>query len=147
MVFTPENVAICILNCDERISSVQSKIDSWKPYKNVLLLGAMCFDNEEDKSIFKLKDCDTEKIKNYENNIQLIKVEKLMYQSLAKRNNNAIFPILLQKYGDLMVNSYDISGNMVRLEGMEEQEHLEYCKSSLKQREYIEKLCKYGEHR
>lgn len=68
MVFTTENVANCILSCDERISSVQSKIDGWKLYERMLSIGAMCFDNEEEKSKFKLEDKYTEKIKNYENN-------------------------------------------------------------------------------
>jgi hypothetical protein len=96
---------------------------------------------------FKMEDKNAEKMKNYENNIQLIKVEKLIYQALTKSGNGAIFPKLFQKYSDLMGISYDISGNMVRLDGVEEQEYLEYCASSLKQRDYIKKVCFYGETR
>jgi len=94
-----------------------------------------------------MEDKNAELMKNYENNIQLIKVERLIYQALAKSGNGAIFPKLFQKYSDLMGISYDISGNMVRLDGVEEQEYLEYCASSLKQREYIQKLCLYGERK
>jgi hypothetical protein len=134
MAFTPQQISMCVASCDERIASIQSKLDSWKVYGKVLGLVS-----------FKMEDKNAEKMKNYENNIQLIKVEKLIYQALAKSGNGAIFPKLFQKYSDLMGISYDISGNMVRLDGVEEQEYLEYCASSLKQREYIQKLCLYGE--
>lgn len=147
MVFTTQQISNCIASCDERISSVQSKLDSWKLYGSILSLASGCYTKEEDKAVFNMEDKNAEKMKNYENNLQLIKVEKLVYQALGKEGNNAIFPKLFQKYSDLMANSYDISGNMVRLEGMEEQEYLEYCASSLKQREYIQKLCLYGEKR
>jgi len=147
MVFTPQQISMCIASCDERIASIQTKLDSWKVYGRVLGLVSSCYDKEEDKSVFKMEDKNAEKMKNYENNIQLIKVEKLIYQSLAKSGNGAIFPKLFQKYSDLMAVSYDISGNMVRLDGVEEQEYLEYCASSLNQRDYIKKICFYGETR
>ena len=145
MVFTPQQISMCVASCDERIASIQTKLNSWKLYGKVLELASSCYDKEEEKEGFKMEDKNAENMKNYENNIQLIKVEKLIYQSLAKSGNGAIFPKLFQKYSDLMGISYDISGNMVRLDGVEEQEYLEYCASSLKQREYIQKLCLYGE--
>jgi hypothetical protein len=136
MPFTPQQISMCIASCDERIASIQTKLNSWKVYGKVLGLVS-----------FKMEDKNAEKMKNYENNIQLIKVEKLIYQALTKSGNGAIFPKLFQKYSDLMGISYDISGNMVRLDGVEEQEYLEYCASSLKQRDYIKKVCFYGETR
>jgi len=147
MVFTPQQISMCIASCDERIASIQTKLDSWKVYDRVLGLVSSCYDKEEEREVFKMEDKNAEKMKNYENNIQLIKVEKLIYQSLTKSGNGAIFPKLFQKYSDLMGISYDISGNMVRLDGVEEQEYLEYCASSLKQRDYIKKVCFYGETR
>jgi len=147
MVFTPQQISMCVASCDERIASIQTKLDSWKVYDRVLGLVSSCYDKEEEREVFKMEDKNAEKMKNYENNIQLIKVEKLIYQSLTKSGNGAIFPKLFQKYSDLMGISYDISGNMVRLDGVEEQEYLEYCASSLKQRDYIKKVCFYGETR
>tara|TARA_R110002126_G_scaffold41650_1_gene121216 strand:+ start:830 stop:1183 length:354 start_codon:yes stop_codon:yes gene_type:complete len=114
-------------------------------YSGVLSLATGLYNKEEDKAVFKMEDKNTEKIRNYENNIQLVKVEKLIYQTLGKGAKGAIFQKLFQKYSDLMASSYDISGNMVRLEGISEGEYLEYCKESLEQREYIQALCLYGE--
>ena len=147
MVFTPQQISSCIASCDERIASIQSKLDSWKVYGKALSIAAMCYEKEEDKAVFEMEDKHAETIRNYENNIQLVKVEKLLYQALGKSGNGALFSKLFQKYSDLMANSYDISGNMVRFEGIGEQEYLEYCASSLKQREFIQKLCLYGEKR
>ena len=147
MAFTPQQISMCITSCDDRIASIQDKLEDWKVYNNMLSLVSMCYEKEDDKEIFKMEDKHAEKIKNYENNIQLIKVEKLVYQTLGKGASGVIFQKLFQKYSDLMTISYDISGNMVQFEGIEEQEYLEYCSSSLKQREYIQKLCIYGERR
>lgn len=134
MPFTPQQISNCVASCDERIASIETKLNNWKLYGKVLGIVSL-----------EMEDKNAELMKNYENNIQLIKVEKLIYQALAKSGNGAIFPKLFQKYSDLMGISYDISGNMVRLDGVEEQEYLEYCASSLKQREYIQKLCLCGE--
>lgn len=147
MTFTPQQITKCIASCDERIASIQSKLDSWNVYGRVLGITSALYEKEEKKNIFKIEDKNAEKMKNYENNIQLVKVEKMMYQTLGKEANGVIFKKLFQKYNDLMANSYDISGNMVVFGGIEEQEHLDYCTSSLKQREYIQKLCLYGENR
>ena len=136
MPFNPQQISKGVASCDERIASIQTKLNSWKVYGRVLGLVSL-----------EMEDKNAEKMKNYENNIQLIKVEKLIYQSLAKSGNGAIFPKLFQKYSDLMAISYDISGNMVRLDGVEDQEYLEYCASSLKQREFINMVCFYGETR
>ncbi len=136
MPFTPQQISNCVASCDERIASIETKLNNWKVYGKVLGIVSL-----------EMEDKNAELMKNYENNIQLIKVERLIYQALAKSGNGAIFPKLFQKYSDLMGISYDISGNMVRLDGVEEQEYLEYCASSLKQREYIQKLCLYGERK
>jgi hypothetical protein len=85
-------------------------------------------------------------IKNCENNIRLVNVEKLMYYALEK-DNRVIFPRLLAKYDELMVVSYDLSGNMVNSGLVPENEHLDWCKASLKQREYIKTMCEFGERR
>jgi hypothetical protein len=114
-------------------------------YSGVLSLASGLYDKEDDKAVFKMEDKNTEEIRNYENNIQLVKVEKLIYQTLGKGAKGAIFQKLFQKYSDLMASSYDISGNLVRLSGISEGEYLEYCKDSLQQRDYIQKLCLFGE--
>lgn len=131
-----ETIAECLASCDTRIASVTDKLSAWKVYGNVL----------------KLVDLDMEtkyqdNIKNYENNIKLIQTEKIIYNALLKKGNGALFPKLLAKYDDLMGISYDLSGNMVITGLNQEGDHLEYCSQSLAQREYIRKLCLYGERR
>ena len=136
-VFTPEMITICVTSCDERIASVQEKLNSWRIYGKVLSLVDLEMDTKYQ-----------EKIKNYENNIKLIQTEKLLYNSLNNpKSIRAIFPKLLSKYDELLGLSYDLSGNMVVTGLSPEGDHLEYCSSSLKQREYIRKLCLYGEKR
>jgi hypothetical protein len=43
-----------------------------------------------------------------------------------------------------MGGSYDMSGNLVLMNVNKETEHLDYCRDSLKQREYIKKICDGG---
>ncbi len=135
MVFTTEMLSKCVASCDERIASIQEKLDSWRVYGKVLNLVDLEMETKYQ-----------EKIQNYENNIKLVQVEKLLYNALAK-DNRAIFPRLLSKYDELMGVSYDLSGNMVITGLTPEGDHLEYCNQSLSQREYIRKLCLYGERR
>jgi hypothetical protein len=126
----------CIKSCDERISSIQEKLNEWIVYGKVLSI--VSFDLET-----KYQD----KLKNYENNIKLIKTEKLIYNALMKSNNSELFPKLLARYDELMGVSYDLSGNMVITGLVVEGDYLDYCKQSLDQREYIRTICSIGEHR
>jgi hypothetical protein len=136
-VFTPETISMCVASCDERITSIQDKLSSWRMYGNVLNLVDLEMET-------KYQD----KIQNYENNIKLVQTEKLLYNALANpKSQRAIFPKLLAKYDELMGVSYDLSGNMVITGLNVEGDHLEYCNQSLAQREYIRKLCLYGEKR
>lgn len=135
MVFTTEMLSKCVSSCDERIASIQEKLDSWRVYGKVLNLVDLEMETKYQDNI-----------QNYENNIKLVQVEKLLYNALAK-GNRAIFPRLLSKYDELMGVSYDLSGNMVITGLTPEGDHLEYCNKSLAQREYIRKLCLYGENK
>ena len=131
-----EVIAKCIASCDERIASVKDKLSSWKVYGKVLNLVDLEMETKYQ-----------EKIQNYENNIKLIQTEKIIYNALLKAGNNALFPKFLAKYDELMGVSYDLSGNMVLTGLNAEGDYLEYCNQSLAQREYIRKLCLYGERR
>jgi hypothetical protein len=148
-VFSAEMIARMTANCDERIASVQQKIDSWMPHQGIMGLMLNMYEekgDEEGISVFKNNKYD-DKVKNYENSIKLIQTEKLIYLALSKLGNGALFPKLLAKYDELMGVSYDLSGNMVNTGINQEGDHLTYCKQSLDQREYIRKLCLYGEKR
>ena len=130
-------------DCDERIASLQSKIDSWSAYKSVMGLMERTFEGEDKKVFSEAPQLD--KIKNYENDMSLVKTEKMIYNALSNSNSNKkIFKMLLAKYDELMGLSYDISGNMVINGLVPEGEHLDYCKESLTQREYIRKMCSFG---
>ena len=143
-VFPVDKVNQCIASCDERIASLQEKLDNWKGYKGVMGLMENLFSNEDDKNVFRYSP-QMDNVKNYENNIKLVKTEKLIYTSLRNTNSKKeIFKILLAKYDELMGISYDISGNMVRNGIIVEGDHIDYCKNSLDQREYIRKICCVG---
>ena len=141
MVFTTEMLLSCISSCEERIISIQSRIDSLKVFTNIL---SLVTDSCEKKVRY---NCNREEIKNYENNIKLINVEKLIYKALGNKDNSKLFPKLFQKYSELMTESYDMSGNMVKIGAIQEQEYLEFCSQSLAQRDYVRKMCFYGETR
>ena len=147
-VFPVDKVNQCIASCDERIASLQEKIDSWKGYKGVMGLMENLFSNEDDKNVFRYSP-KMDNVRNDENSMKLVKTEKLIYTSLRNTNSKKeIFKILLAKYDELMGISYDISGNMVRNGIIVEGDHIDYCKKSLDQREYIRKICciGYGEN-
>ncbi len=124
-------------SCDERIAKVQAKIDAWNPYFTMMNL---LLPNESTEKHRGRQD----KIKNYENNINLIKVEKLIYQTLIKPNNNKLFPLLLQKYESYMTESYALGEEMVKVGEMEEGDYIKYSKESLDQHKYIKTLCSIG---
>ncbi len=147
-MFPIEKLNECIASCDERIASVQSKLDKWKPYAGVMGLMANLYDKDEDKKVF-TESPQLDNVKNYENTIKLIKVEKMMWNAFKNKNSKKeIFKHILAKYDEVMSVSYDISGNMVMNNIAPEGEHLDYCKQSLEQREFIRKMCcvGYGGH-
>jgi hypothetical protein len=77
--------------------------------------------------------------------ISVIKTEKLIYTSILNPNTKKeIFKLLLAKFDELVNNTYDISGDMVREGKEEEGVYIDYCKESLDYRKYIYKMCCYG---
>lgn len=118
MLFDKDTINTVMTSCEERITSIQQQ-----------------FVKEPDKH------------EHHTNNIKLVELEKVIYQSLTKQNNSSLFPMLLRKYEELMEMSYQIAEDMVKNGVIKETSYLDYCKESLEQRDYIKKLCMYGEHR
>ncbi len=82
-----------------------------------------------------------------ENAIKSIQIEKLMYVSLTKVGNNALFPKLLAKYDELVMESYQIVDDRVQEGNSEEGYYLRLCEMSLKKREHLKQVCDCGMHR
>jgi hypothetical protein len=80
------------------------------------------------------------RVKHLEKGNELVKLEKLMYQTIQK-GNFALLPVLKTKYMDEMVVSLDTSGNMVELGVMKESEYLFLCEGAKKQSEYMTVIC------
>ena len=100
--------------------------------------------NNEDKKVF-AEAPHLERVKNLENCVKLVKVEKLIVTALNYPNSKRdIFKAFLKKYDDLMCLSYDISSNLVETGLILEAEYIDYCKSSLDQREFIRVMCSKG---
>ena len=109
-------------NCDERIALLQSKMSAYGGYKEL-----------------------KEKIENLDDCVKLVKVEKLVGKALSNPNSKRdIFKALLKKYDELMLSSYDISGNLVEYGVVLEGDYIAYCKSSLVKREFIRDMCSRG---
>jgi hypothetical protein len=135
--------ATYLANCDERIASLQKKIDDWSGYKAMMRL-MESISNNEDKKVF-AEAPHLERVKNLENCVKLVKVEKLIVTALNNPNSKRdIFKAFLKKYDDLMCLSYDISSNLVDTGLILEGDHIDYCKSSLGQREFIRVMCSKG---
>ena len=133
-----------IASCDERIASIQTRLDRWKPYGIVMRLVAGLRQTEEDKAFFNDAP-QMDNVKTFENNLKLVKIEKMIYLALINPSSKEeISKSFLAKYDELICVSYDISGNMVQ-NGIEmEGEYLDYYKTSLDQREFIRKICCVG---
>ena len=77
--------------------------------------------------------------------IELLKIERLIYQSLTKKGNATLFPKLLCKYDELMNKSLEYVTELVSNGSENENTYLQYCKGALEQRQFIEECCLAGE--
>lgn len=143
MAFDMEAVMVCLENCDKRIAKAQSEILAWEKNTNVLLRMEQFANTEHELSICEKLRPELSIKRNWENNLKLIRVEKLIYISLTQSGNNALFPRLLARYDELMRESYDLVSDRVQ-EGLQEDLYLKYCKLTLGQRDYIKAMCDYG---
>jgi len=134
-----------IIICDERLDNIKSKIMKYNFIlslgKNDILSLVMNEGMNEDDFIKQIQ----ETIKNYENNLKMINIEKMVYEALTKTNNSNLFPKLLAKYDELTTLSYDLAGDLIYLEGIKEGDYLDYCIDSLKTRHFVKEMCDYGE--
>ena len=135
MIYTKEIITNYINNCDDRINSIKNKIDNLK--LNIQVKSMIGLTTPYIKELE--KDID-----NYNNNIKIINVEKLIYKAFDKKSS-IIFPKLLSKYNELLNQSIENLKDMVSYNTDKESYYLEYCKEMVEQREYIKKLCLYGE--
>jgi hypothetical protein len=114
---------------DERIENAEIKI-------------MMGMGQNDDKTIFRKRKI----IESYEISIKLMRVEKLIYQSLFITNNNSrLFPLLLSKYSTLMTDALEIASELVNCDVYEMNTYMKVCEESVKQHEYIKNLCGLGE--
>jgi len=93
----------------------------------------------------KLMDLDPQeyKMEGYVLSSKIVNLEKLIYKALLKKERR-IFGLYLAKYDEILGDSYEISKGWVLAGDIEENDHLEYCKNAMEQREYIKKICTAG---
>ena len=125
-------IADCIADCDKRLASVEKLLEIYNDSVGL---------EELDEKIKNQFVIDELKIGN-----KLVKVEKLIYQSLLKTGNNDLFPKLNAKYDDLMVANYNLLTIMFKA-GLNKESYIDSCKDSLEKSHCMEKICYYGEHR
>jgi hypothetical protein len=83
---------------------------------------------------------------NIKNNIQRIKIEKMIYVALTKVGNNAIFPRLMAKYDELY-HEYLENLNQLVLNGAQEGYYLSLCAESLERRNIFKEDCEWAASR
>ena len=121
---------------DERIEDAEIKIMG---YRVQIMMGMA---HNDEKILFRNRLYIKEKL----NSIKLMRVEKLIYQSLFINNNNSrLFPLLLSKYATLMTDNLEHASELVNCDAIDMNTYMEHCEDSVKQHEYIKNLCKIGE--
>ena len=77
--------------------------------------------------------------------INLVKTQKLVYETWIRHDSEPkvrpLFKVLLEKYNELVCETYELSREMVETGTKKESDHIEYCSSSLKQQQLIKTLC------
>jgi len=127
-------IQIVIADVDERIKSMEAKS------LILMMKGVISFVVDGVDLGETLHSLDADK---YKKHIEILKVEKLIYQSLMKADNNKIFPLLYAKYANLIVESLENAKTWF----VKEQDYIEYANKTKTQMAYIEKVCQYGERR
>jgi hypothetical protein len=131
-----------LISCDERIATAQRTIDELTLRKKIIMIGLL--GREIPSGSFDNADI---RIKNKENTIKLIKMEKMIYTSIKNpKSVRAIYKKLQDKYAEMMVESMELSTQMVSMGVVDEGEHLEFCNGSTHQKKYIDTMCSYGEY-
>jgi len=138
-----EAILGCLEDCDKRIARLTDGLNHIERKEFIFLQMLRLAQSEEENKICDSLKNDPNLKLNAENGLKLVRVEKMIYVALTKKGNNAIFPILLVKYDDLMRESYQLGEDRVQ-EGLKEDSYLNYCADSLGQRNYIKALCDYG---
>jgi len=78
--------------------------------------------------------------------IKISKIEILIVKNINNPfANKRIYPLLLEKYDELLNEDYDARQNMVLSGDMEEEDYRTYCKESVDLRNTLKKVCKGGE--
>jgi hypothetical protein len=124
-----------VSNCNERLTQMNKSAELHEPWKNRLRFN---FDSD---GLDQLNLC----IKNYENAVKIVKVEKMVYEAILNKTNKRIFPILLSKYDELMTHHFDINSDMVNAGGLDTQSYYDDCKTSMQTREMLKVFCEMAE--
>jgi alpha-glucuronidase len=140
-----EFIKLCAKNlvaCDEKLEKIENSLGFLLGLeKSLELISSKDELVECDKVINKKVEC---RILNIQNNIKLLKVNKFIYKAIIEKKSSKYLEKLMEKYDELLGTSIEIAGDLVLNEVVVEGEYLDFCKNSLKQREFIKMVCDYG---
>jgi hypothetical protein len=78
--------------------------------------------------------------------IKIAKIEILIIKNIENKNaNKRIYPLLLEKYDELLNEDYEARQQMVLDGMMDEEDYRTYCKNSVDLRNTLKSVCKGGE--
>ena len=84
-------------------------------------------------------------IKEFETNIKLLKIEKMIYNALKNtKSDRAIYKKLQDKYAEAMVDLIELSSQQVSLGLRGEGNYLDFCNKIKKDKNFIDIICQYG---
>ncbi len=140
-----EMMTRAVNSCDERIANAQSEIAE---SKQIIRLRGIIRDEFEDDGVAVDSSIDTKhglRIKNRENDIKLLKIEKMLYIAVNKPNTpKALFNIYCEKYAEVLTESIEWAESMVKTGIVEENEYLEMCNVGKRQKSHIDRVCDMG---
>lgn len=122
-------------NCDEKISSLTCKITTLrcKQLMNILVDGVKI-------------GTETPEIRCYLKQIELVKIEKLVYMAF-KVKNYGIFNKLSDKFNSVMLEILELANECVLDNSIEEQDYIFLCNISVDETAFIKNLCEAGSDR
>ena len=122
-------------NCNEKICSLTCKITTLRcnQLMNILVDGSKIV-------------TETPEIRCYLKQIELVKIEKLVYMAF-KVKNYGLFNKLSDKFNSVMLEILELANECVLDNSIEEQDYIHLCNISVDENAFIKNLCEAGSDR
>jgi hypothetical protein len=137
-----------LIRCDEGIASAKEGLDEMLTLRKDVIEIIETENREVERiSIRESRALDGAdvSIKEFETNIKLLKIEKMIYNALKNtKSDRAIYKKLQDKYAEAMVELIELSSQQVSLGLRGEGTYLDFCNKIKEDKKIIDIICQYG---